>query len=376
MRQSRLEISIENLRHIEVAYSEGAAGRVLYEVWSRFEAALTSEIWQVTTEPWGVSLQFSESHGDVWGELEAALHAVALRPVKVDGVGIVVGLYCGAHRPEDWGGLASMFDLSRYRSDMQAVAAAYSALADGWTLFAEQVVTDAAEPPVTLYRECLLRLSDEDGQLLMPADYIPAMERLGLTRAFDRQIVGKVLAELCRRPGDALGCNLSALSATKDLWWHSLLSELALDRDLASRLVIEITETAMPSSIQQAAAFVAAIRATGARIAIDDYGTGFSSASFTQRGCVDIVKIDGSFVGLSASQGEAALRHLVLQANVLGQDVVIEGVETEADLQVARRAGARWFQGYFVGKPVCSAMMLAEQWPEPEPGQIGGVRIQ
>ncbi|MFB9948291.1 EAL domain-containing protein [Rhizobium puerariae] len=350
-----LKISIENLPHIAAAYSEGVAGRVLHEIWRRFETAPAADRWQVTTEHWGVSVWLREDDGDAWDELEATICAAALEPVEIGGTAIIVGLHCGAGRPEGWGELPLGLDVIQYRSDMRAVAAAYAAMTQGRTHFAEQTISGSSGPSDTLYRECLLRLTDAGGRLMMPAAWLAAMERLGLTRAFDRQVVHRVVAELKRRPFDVLGCNISALSVTKDLWWNSLLSELALVPGLAKRLVVEITETARLPSIDRAVTFVAAIGATGARVAMDDFGAGFSTISFARLSRLDIIKIDRSFLRPADPDDAYLLGHMIILANAFAGEVVVEGVETEADLQVALAAGARWFQGYFFGKPACVA---------------------
>ncbi len=376
MQTSSFEIVVENLPSIEFSYSDGVAARVLNEVWSRFETMLTPERWQVSFMPWGISLQQLDVSCKAWSELEMTVHAVASTPVSVGGIAVVVRL-CFGNPPLETGSDAVLpFDKAQYRADMKVIARVYSAINKGKILLAEQPVTDASKASNTLYRECLLRVVDKEGQLLMPAEYIPAMERLGLTRAFDREVVKMLMGNLRRRKGEVLGCNISGLSAVNDLWWNSLLSKLAFDRDLARRLVIEITETAMPPDMDRATAFVDAVRATGARVALDDYGAGFSTTSFTQPAGVDIVKIDRSFLGLSVPADEEILSNLIGKARVLGDVVVVEGVETEEDLELALRVGARWFQGYLFGKPVCSLHNLTEYPIDEELAEVNSVGAQ
>lgn len=350
-RHARFGITIDNLPQIMAAYSEGTAGRVLHEVWSRIETALISGRWEVTPEAWGISLSSTDACAReiAWDEIETAIHSVAIRPIRAGNVRLVVGLSCGMRQSTEQADTVSAIDAEQYRLDMRVAAAAYSALASGRVIFAEQPIADASVREKNLYRECLARLADGRGELIGPGAFLPAIERLGLTRAFDRQIVSEILQQLRRRPTAVLGCNISALSAVKDVWWNSILATLALEPDLAERLVIEITETALPPSIDHAVEFVTAIRATGGRVALDDFGAGFSMISFARRGGVDIIKIDSSYLKLTS--GARLLHNLIMLARDFARDVVIEGIETAEDLQRALEAGADWVQGYFLAVP-------------------------
>lgn len=344
-----LNVVIDNLSEIETVYSEGAAARVLHEVWR----SLDSSFWESVPEAWGVALYplAGSISPSVWDELERSIDECASRPINAGTAQVVARLSCTANPAEERPDMSGSFNAVAYWTDMQAAVSAYDAMASNRVLFAEQSVAGIGTDAVELYRECLVRLTDGFGQLLRPCDFIPMLEQLGLTRAFDKRVVQYTLAELRRRPGDVLGCNISAQSVVKDFWWTSILAELALDRQLAERLIIEITETAEVPDLRKAVDFVAALRATGARVALDDFGIRVSSIALAQQGTVDIVKIDGFYLQLSRTDNGRVLGHLTALARDLADEVVVEGVESDTDLQLVTAAGARWAQGLHIAPP-------------------------
>jgi EAL domain-containing protein (putative c-di-GMP-specific phosphodiesterase class I) len=122
----------------------------------------------------------------------------------------------------------------------------------------------------------------------------------------------------------------------------------------AARLRLEITESAVMSDRALASATLTACRALGVQVALDDFGTGYSSLSYLTRFPVDVVKIDRSFVQqLPTDRGAAAVVRAVLAtAKALHLEVVVEGVETGAQLRRLRRLGCRSGQGFLFAKPL------------------------
>jgi len=344
-------IVIENLPGIAAAYSEGVAGRVLGEVWRRFEEVLGTQSWTSVPEPWGVRVTYSGTNrsGLDLRELEAAIQA-ATRELIFNGSSIIV-VSLTIRSGENIGSMAPPLhvDTTQFRLDMAAASMAYDALNVGELNFARQPVVGREEGGFALYHECLCRLSGADGSVFMPAVYLGALERLRLTRAFDWSVARSVITMLRREPEAVLGCNISGLSVANDVWWCSVLDELRRSPDIASRLVVEVTETALPQDTGSALEFIRALQATGCRIALDDFGGGLSTIAFARAAKADIVKVDGSLVRqcLAGSEGDRLLHHVVSLAGDFAADVVVEGIESAADLDIAQDAGARWFQGYY-----------------------------
>ncbi|BAK66828.1 conserved hypothetical protein [Sphingobium sp. SYK-6] len=246
-----------------------------------------------------------------------------------------------------------------YRRDMAVAVEVLAAMADGRVDLSWQPVLSMQSQGEVLYHEALARLTAATGEARSPGDFFPALERLGLVRAFDRHVMGLALDEMENFPGARLGINISAQSARIDGWWSSMFDRLRAAPDVAGRLVVEITETAALAG--EAHAFVARLRRLGCRVALDDFGVGHSSIRNAMALSPDIIKIDAFFlrrVTLSA-HGEAMLEHILGLAAHMAPIVIVEGVETEEQSEIAERLQSRyatplnacWQQGYHVGLP-------------------------
>jgi diguanylate cyclase (GGDEF)-like protein len=233
------------------------------------------------------------------------------------------------------------------------------ALRDERLVFAYQPVV-AAETGAVDYYECLLRMIDEDGNNVAAGDFMPIIEQLGFIRTIDRYVLERAVAEVAANPGICLGFNISGLTATDYAWLRAITTLLRGKPEIARRLVIEITETAALHDIEESARFVGALRELGCRIALDDFGAGFTSLRHLQTLAVDTVKIDGSFIRNLGQNydNQVFLRHLVGLANGLGLATIAECVETAREAAILRREGVGYLQGYFIGKPVIEAPWL------------------
>ncbi len=217
--------------------------------------------------------------------------------------------------------------------------------------FAFQPVVSAATGAVDYY-ECLLRLRDADGGTIPAGEFVREMEQLGLIRLIDRSILDMAVAVAAAHPGITFGFNVSALTAADRPWLRALISQLRANPDIASRLVVEITETAALYDIEEAARFVCALREAGCRVALDDFGAGHTSLQHLQSLTVDTVKIDASFVHNIATNPEsrAFVRHLLGLAEGFGFHTVAEGVENAEDAAFLRDAGVDFMQGHYFGR--------------------------
>jgi EAL domain-containing protein (putative c-di-GMP-specific phosphodiesterase class I) len=135
--------------------------------------------------------------------------------------------------------------------------------------------------------------------------------------------------------------------------------------DLARRLVVEITETAALSDIDESARFVDTLRHAGCRVALEDFGAGHTSLRHLQILAVDTVKIDGSFVrNLADSPKQRILLHdLMGFVKSFGFITVAEGIENAADEAAVRAEGFGYLQGYYLGPPT-----IERTWLDRAPG--------
>lgn len=265
-----------------------------------------------------------------------------------------------------------------YRSDMALAAEALAAFgpaemyrpdrASQLLLLLWQPVCDATDPEDVLYYEALLRFVDGHGVWRAPTPSLLALEKLGLVNLLDHHVVSRVVAALEEDPDVKLAVNISARSARSDPWWHDLFARLRASPSVARRLTIEITETAALPNIANAVRFVEDVRRLGCKIAIDDFGAGFTSVRHLLALAPDVVKIDRCFIVQSelSERGAEIFRSLVQLVQSFGATVVIEGVETPAQADFALDAGGRWQQGYLWGRPTASqAWRVAAPRPQP-----------
>jgi len=227
-----------------------------------------------------------------------------------------------------------------------------AALRQNRLLFAFQPVVCATTGEVE-YFECLLRMRDEAGTVAAGAEFVAAVEQLGLIGQIDRFVLDEAVRELGTAPDVTLGFNVSGLTAGDRPWLRSLTRRLRNRPDLARRVVVEITETAALHDIEESARFVDTLRDAGCRVALDDFGAGHTSLRHLQSLAVDIVKIDGSFIRNLADNPEnrVFLRHLLGLTKGFGLSTVAECVESAEDAALLRAEGIGYLQGYHIGPP-------------------------
>ncbi|HLI21339.1 MAG TPA: GGDEF and EAL domain-containing protein [Stellaceae bacterium] len=233
---------------------------------------------------------------------------------------------------------------------------------------AYQPVVDAVTGEVDYY-ECLLRMIGEDGRTVAAGAFVAAIEQLGFIRVIDRYVLETAVEQIASHPGFRLGINISGLTATDRAWLRAVTAMLKDKPEIANRVLVEITETAALHDLEESARFVSSLRDLGCRVALDDFGAGFTSLRHLQALAVDTVKIDGSFVrNLTQSEdNQVFLRHLVGLANTLGLHTVAEMVETAEEAAILQREGVKYLQGYYFGKPT-----LEKPWLAPAPAAATG----
>jgi EAL domain-containing protein (putative c-di-GMP-specific phosphodiesterase class I) len=230
----------------------------------------------------------------------------------------------------------------------------WSAVREGRVEFAFQPICHSVDRSAILYYECLVRCMDENSRVISPVEFIPGLEKSGEIRLFDFHVFQRTVALLDEHPDITLGVNVSALSAIDDSLWDPAFVWLSDRPDIARRLVVEITETA-PVDPAGAWAFAQSLQQLGCRVAVDDFGAGYSLQAATAVGQVDIVKIDASFINRIGRNVDALSRFDAIIASALKfvDCIVVEGVENEGDLSLVRGAGIEWVQGYHLGRPSC-----------------------
>jgi diguanylate cyclase (GGDEF)-like protein len=236
------------------------------------------------------------------------------------------------------------------RESVRATDAIVAALNERRIFLAfETVVTAITRAPA--FYECLMRVRRADGSLLGANDVVPVAERLGLLRLLDHRVLELVVEEMVATPSLQASVNVSPRSTTDPDWWAGLDSLLRANAGVAERLIVEITESAVIQDIDETRGFVSRVKDLGCRIAIDDFGAGYTSFRNLRKLGVDILKIDGAFVqNLNRSEDDRAfVRTLTDLAKRLKLATVAEWVQDEQAAKTLESWGCDYLQGAFVG---------------------------
>lgn len=251
-----------------------------------------------------------------------------------------------------------------HRASMELGEQVAAALKENRLAFAFQPVVDAASHQVR-YHECLLRMITRDGAVVPAGQFVPVVERLGLMRALDRRALDLALSELEAHPGIILAFNISGVTAADRGWLRTLVAKLKDRAELASRLIVEITETAALHDLEDSARFISVVRDLGCQVAVDDFGAGYTTFRHLKTLTVDVVKIDGSFVrDLSHSkENQLFIRNLLSLARSFNLVTVAEFVENLEDAGILTDEGVDLLQGYYFGKPELNPPWRAQAAP-------------
>ncbi len=228
-----------------------------------------------------------------------------------------------------------------------------AALKDGRLIFAYQPIVDARTRQA-VHHECLLRMRREDGTIVTAGQFIPAAEQLGLIQRVDRHALEMTVAQLHAHPNSTLAVNVSGTTAGDPSWLKSFIDYVRANGTVANRMIIELTETAALHHFEENAQFVSQLRELGCRVAIDDFGAGYTSFRNLQMLRVDMVKIDGTYVqGLATSpDNQIFVRTLVELARNFNLKTVAEWVGSEAEAALLEGFGVDYFQGFHFGQPL------------------------
>lgn len=215
--------------------------------------------------------------------------------------------------------------------------------------------------------EALARWTHATLGVIPPGKFIPIAEETGLILPLGAYVMERACAEAVAWQAVAshavqVAVNVSSLQFTRDTFVEEV-SEVLRRTGLAPNLLqIELTESVMLSGASRAAETMNRLRALGITLAIDDFGTGYSCLSYLSKLPFDALKIDRSFViELERKPGaKAMVDSLVTLAHNLGMRVIVEGIETQEQLEVMTEIGSNEMQGYLLGRPTPDPISLLQ----------------
>jgi diguanylate cyclase (GGDEF)-like protein/PAS domain S-box-containing protein len=205
--------------------------------------------------------------------------------------------------------------------------------------------------------ELMLRMRDREGGLVHPIEFIPAAERYNVMPSIDRWVVRRALATLLGRGAPrepyTIAINLSGTTLNDEGFLEFVIGELASVELAPGALCFEITETAAIASISNVVYFMRELRDRGVRFALDDFGSGLSSFSYLKKLPVDFLKIDGQFVeNVHRDPIDRSMVEAICQvARAMGIRTIAERVEDAETLEILRRIGVDYAQGFHVAEP-------------------------
>jgi diguanylate cyclase (GGDEF)-like protein/PAS domain S-box-containing protein len=234
-------------------------------------------------------------------------------------------------------------------------------------LFSQRIVPLHTSGTQRDFHELAVRLRDESGQLVMPAEFIPAAERFNVMSMIDRWVLNRAveLLEGASRDGrepPLLAINLSGTSINDEDFLEFALGRLQHSQ-MAKNLCIEITETAAVSNLSSAVYFMRELKARGCQFALDDFGSGLSSFLYLKTLPVDYLKIDGQFVAdVAVDPVDRSMVDAITKVGAaLGIATIAERVENAAVLDVLGALKVDYVQGYHLERP-----RPIEEWLAPE----------
>ena len=225
-------------------------------------------------------------------------------------------------------------------------------------LYSQPIMAMSAEslrlPP---FRELLVRLRDDDGELALPDEFIPAAERHNVVGAIDRWVLQQAVARLQQFAARGmqmplLAVNLSRRTLSEEDFLEFVLA-LVRDPTIARNLCFDIAEATVLENTSHVVTFMQEVRKRGCRVALDDFAAALSTLQSLKRIPVDFLKIDGQVIGgLGTDPVDRSLVEAFTKvANALGIATIAERVETAEALARATELGIDFAQGYHLARP-------------------------
>jgi diguanylate cyclase (GGDEF)-like protein/PAS domain S-box-containing protein len=248
--------------------------------------------------------------------------------------------------------------LARHTGEIQWLQRLQSALKENRFQLYQQVIVPAEGEDGGPAMEVLLRLQDESGHDLPPAEFMRAAERYRLMGLVDRWVVQTTLSALGRgaisvAPEHSVAINISGQTLGDVQFLEFVVECLDSTGVTPGQVCFEIAESAVIANLDHARRFVGVLHGMGCQFALDDFGSGVGSFSNLKTLPLDYLKIDGSFIRNLArdSVNQAMVTAMIKLARTLNFKVIAEQVEDSAAEEAARRMGVDYLQGYAIGRP-------------------------
>lgn len=229
-----------------------------------------------------------------------------------------------------------------------------------------QPIMSLRAPHESLNFEVLLRMREPDGRVVPAGAVISAAEKSGRASVIDRWVLSSTLAWIAEHADELVNTrfvcmNLSGASLNDERFVQDTFDILARYVHVASRLCLEITESVALHDLDNTRRFIDQVRGFGAKVALDDFGAGYTSFSYLKELPADVLKIDGNFiVNINAHPANVAIVEAIVSLAVnLGMKTIAEWAEDAATVQTLHEIGVDYVQGYAVARSMPPERLLS-----------------
>lgn len=374
-------LDLDGFKRVNDAYGHEIGDRLLRSVAAGFRAVCGDRmIARVGGDEFAILL-IDEKPVEAAMELGQRVIRYLTRPIEIDGRVVALGSSLGVATIDETVPSAEealrRADIAMYQAKQQgrnriftydaavdiarherlAIAADLrKALRSGDIEIAYQPIFDATSCRV-VGAEALLRWPRTGAEPIPPSVFVPIAEEIGLIDELGIWTLRQACSAALSWPTVRVAVNVSP-AQFRNPSFDLVLTEVGLAPE---RLELEVTEAYLVANPAQASQSISPIRALGVAVALDDFGSGFSSIRYLRSFTFDRLKLDRSLIAGIATD-ERVMRFVqatIAMADALDLKVVAEGVETEEEASLLRRAGCREFQGFHLARP-CSATEFAE----------------
>ncbi len=263
----------------------------------------------------------------------------------------------------DWSADSNPLSAAVSARDHNVIAMVNDALRRKDVVLAFQPVVSATGENRPVFYEGLIRVRDETGRIIPAKEFILAIEETEAGRVIDCLALEHGLRTLRRNKAVRLSINMSARSIGYPGWMNALEKGLTRDPEIASRLILEITESSAMQMPEIVTVFMRDLQQKGIAFALDDFGAGYTAFRYLREFYFDVLKIDGQFIrGISTNPDNQVLtKALISIAQQFDMFTVAESVETAADAQFLQSTGIDCMQGYHFAAPSLKHPWAIEQ---------------
>ena len=374
-----LLVNIDNLAMIVSGYGHDASEHIMGELEGLIAdaaSAVTCDVDRIQRDQFGViitgcteleangvaaavmaAVQAHSFDADTYGSLHIMCHAAAIIiPTRAKTAKEAIDLaYIGLH--DTSGQVLSSPEYAESlsanaRQQMGLANYLHEAIRDDRLAMAYQPIIDSRTGKVAHY-EALLRLHGKDGRISSAGALVPIAEKMGMIDVIDHKVLHMVVNELRSSRDVHMALNVSNITTRDDVWLNEFRALMKETPEIAERIIVEITETAVQHDMRRSAYFVGSVQALGAKVALDDFGSGYTSFRQLKQLSVDMVKIDGAFIKdlVDNADNRFFVKTLLDFTNAFGLTSVAEFVENGEIAKMLMELGVHYLQGYYFGRP-------------------------